>query len=229
MNGRAISVGLACITLGCTGSAPRATPETASVRAPQPEAPAEPAQANEALHDTDPDARTIGPANDSTASASATADASDAAACQPRGPALAERVCDDARLRALLAELGTNDGQVTGFVRCQPLAVEDTEEVRPAIGKAGDTDLGSKFFGDLDIDGDRKPDVVRLFTSVDYWLWLVFVRERGCLRFVDAIDGYQVEPTKQKHHGMRDVRVLPYPLQSSVETRIYDGTRWVKR
>lgn len=157
------------------------------------------------------------------------ADEGGAGACVPRGPPLPLPLCQQsrARLEALLAEYDEAERSLGGVVRCQPLAVEDLEEVRPSKLRFGDLDLGPGFFGDPDIDGDAKPDVIRLFTSVDYWGWLLFVRDRGCLRFVDSVYAYQLEPLQSRHHGVRDLRVLTYPVQGRIEKRKFDGKAYV--
>lgn len=174
------------------------------------------------------------PADHATSASSAEAPEIDGAhasppsECTPRGPELGEPVCASDRLDALLAELGESDGVLGGFVRCEPLSVRDLEAPPARSGKFGDLDQGNGFFGDLDVDRDGKPDRVLLYTSVDYWAWFVFVRDAGCLRFVDAVEGYQVDLLPAADHGIRRVRVLSYPLQGRIETLRFDGHRYVR-
>lgn len=215
MNGaRALALTLLCVAAACAGRAPRPEREPSPPKSPRP-APL-PALPEPSARPAEPDAA---PA----------AEEPDSSACKPRGPALELRLCNESRLAGELRKLEGSDGEYEGFVRCQPLSVEDLEPVEAREGRAGDTELGPGVFGDHDVNADGKPDVVRLYTSVDFWVWFVFVRERDCLRFVAAVDGYQVELRPGKHKGLRDVRVLPYPLQSSVETRVFDGKAYVKR
>jgi hypothetical protein len=145
-------------------------------------------------------------------------------ACSPPR-AMPDRICSDARLAAKLTELDRHDAP-DGAPRCRPLDVGDLAVVELLKGHAGDTGVGAAFFGDQDIDGDGRRDLVLLYTSVDYWSWFVFLRRSGCLRFVAAIDGHQVELLPSKHAGVRDVRVWTYPLQGRTERRAFDGREY---
>jgi hypothetical protein len=209
---------LPILALACASPAPPAAPapsgssvEPAVHQDTQQEARAETAN-SEAAAPADAEATDAGPRSD----------------CTPRGPELGEAVCASDRLDALLAELGKSDGELGGFVRCEPLSVRDLEAPPARSGRFGDLDQGNGFFGDLDVNRDGKQDRVLLYTSVDYWAWFVFVREASCLRFVDAVEGYQVELLAPVDHGIRRARVLTYPLQGRIETLRYDGRRYVR-
>jgi hypothetical protein len=208
------------LATGCANPAPKAA--QSSPRAPGPgAAPArDAASARPAAATPEPEAVVQEPP------ASEQTDAGATTGCKPRGPALAERVCTDARLESLLAELGKSDGELDGFVRCEPLSVQDLEAPPTRSGQFGDLDQGNGFFGDGDVNRDGTRDLVLLYTSVDYWAWFVFVRHKDCLRFVDAVEGYQVELLPKLSNGVRDVRVLTYPLQGRLETRTFDGKRY---
>ena len=149
--------------------------------------------------------------------------ADDALTCSDRRVPLSAPLCKDGRLDKLLAEFEAGERSLGDTQRCAPLTVEDLEPVEPNPGRFGDLDAGSGVFGTLDVDGDGKPDTVRHYSSVDYWAWLLFVQDKTCLRFVAAVEGYQVELLRAKHRGVRDVRVLTYPLQGRLETRKFDG------
>ncbi len=145
------------------------------------------------------------------------------AACQPSAPPLALRVCPDARLDALLREFERADRELGPVTHCQALTVADLEPVEPAVSRFGDPTAPPGFFGDQDLDGDGRRDLVRLFSSVDYWGWLLFRREPSCFRFVADVEGYQVRLLPSKHGGLRDLEIFTYPLQGKLETLRFDG------
>jgi hypothetical protein len=204
-------IGLAAALCGCAGSSkPTPAAQAATANAP-PETPS----ANEAIADEKRDA--------GQGDADPAAEPESADACTPRNSPLPQAVCQDARLAPLLAKFDESDKTLSGIVRCQPLAVEDLESVQANAGKFGDVNAGPGFFGAQDVDGDGKPDLVLHYSSVDYWAWFLFVRQKDCLRFVEAVSGYQVELLPTKHNGVRDVRVLTYPLQGHIEKRHFDG------
>jgi hypothetical protein len=136
------------------------------------------------------------------------------------------RFCDDARLSSLLAEFDASERSLGGPPRPAPLTALDLEPVTANPGRFGDVGAGPGVFGSFDVDGDRSPDVFRHYSSVDYWAWLAFVRDEDCLRFVGYLEGYQVELMPAKQHGMRQARVLTYPLQGKIEIWRFDGKRY---
>ncbi len=158
----------------------------------------------------------------------ATVDAAAIRAPCPPPRTMPEPVCADARLAAILAQLD-GDAPPDGEPRCRPLDVADLNEVEPVSGHAGDLALNDAFLGDQDLDGDGHRDLVLLYTGVDYWRWFLFLRRPGCLRFVAAVEGYQVELLPSKHQGMRDLRVWTYPLRGKDWRFTFDGSQYQRR
>jgi hypothetical protein len=154
----------------------------------------------------------------------------DAAIAEPCLPprAMPDPVCADARLAAILARHDA-DEPLDGKPRCRPLDVADLEEVGLVSGHAGDLSLNDAFLGNQDVDGDGRRDLVLRYTSVDYWQWFLFQRRPGCLRFVAAVEGYQVELLPSMHHGVRDLRVWTYPLQGEARVLAFDGSEYKPR
>jgi hypothetical protein len=68
---------------------------------------------------------------------------------------------------------------------------------------------------------------VLLYTSVDYWLWFLFVTREGCTRFVGAVPGYQVEVLEAKSNGYRQLAAWTYPLQGHEERYELRGSAYV--
>ncbi|MEZ4221932.1 MAG: hypothetical protein R3B13_13450 [Polyangiaceae bacterium] len=88
---------------------------------------------------------------------------------------------------------------------------------------------GFGFHGPRDLNTDGKPDRVVLYTTVDYWEWLMFEQKPNCELFLGAIPGYRIDVQTTTHHGRRDLIALSYPLQGHLERFEFDGKRYVKR
>lgn len=104
--------------------------------------------------------------------------------------------------------------------------LEDWAESKP--GRLGDLDRGLAFFGPRDFDADGKPDHVRLFTSVDYWLWFLFESRDDCVEFVGAVPGYQIEALSTKRAGHRELTAWTYPLQGHAERYAFRAGAYVR-
>lgn len=88
---------------------------------------------------------------------------------------------------------------------------------------------GFGFFGTRDLDANGKLDRVVLYTSVDYWLWLLFIDKPNCEKFIGAVPGYSVTVQSTMHQGHRDLVALSYPIQGQNENFWFDGKTYVKR
>jgi hypothetical protein len=95
--------------------------------------------------------------------------------------------------------------------------LEDAPILEGQLGPSSPAGFGV----DRDLDGDGDADVVLVYTSVDYWRYFLFLRGEDCLRWVGAVDAYQLRLLGKKRRGaLRDLEGFTYPLQ---------GSRFVKR
>ena len=118
------------------------------------------------------------------------------------------RVCRPRALEKALAPFPKN----LEFPELGPPTLTDLEPAPVKEGKLGDLDRGLAFFGPLDFDADGRVDRVLLYTSVDYWLWLVFVDRGHCHELVGEVEGYQVEAGKRDASGYRELAAWTYPI-----------------
>lgn len=125
-----------------------------------------------------------------------------------RVPVTALRVCHLKELDRVLAPLPKQLERP----ELGPPSLADLEPVPMKKGKLGELEHGPAFFGSHDFDADGRTDRVLLYTSVDYWLWLVLVDRGGCHELVGEVEGYQVESGKKDASGFRELAAWSYPL-----------------
>lgn len=107
-----------------------------------------------------------------------------------------------------------------------PPTLADLEPVPMQRGKLGELDRGLAFFGSHDFDADGRVDRVLLYTSVDYWLWLVFVDRGHCHELVGEVEGYQVEAGKRDASGYRELTAWTYPIMGRPVRYRMSGKRY---
>jgi hypothetical protein len=144
---------------------------------------------------------------------------------EPEPPASAlPRVCNPVTLTETLSPY-LRDLEMPAL---GPPTLLDLEAAPPPPGKFGDAGW-SGFFGPRDFDGDGRGDRVLAYTSVDYWLWLLFVERPGCIELVGSVPGYQVQAGSARHNGLSDIDALSYPVMGHIERYRYDGKGYVQR
>lgn len=142
---------------------------------------------------------------------------------EPEPDLPAKTLCNRAEVNLVLKDLPKDlENPQLGHVKLSDLEVAPTTNEQ----EPGD---GFGVFGARDLDQNGKGDRVLLYTSVDYWLWLLFRNNGGCQQFLGAVPGYKLTIEKTAHNGIRDIVALSYPIQGQDERYEFDGKKYQKR